>query len=45
MENKSTDNDVKLLWERLGRLDTRLYEIEKHLSNQDYERKSEEEEM
>src|ERR1039457_4324900 len=43
METRTTDNDVKLIWERLKELDQRLFNIEKQLSIQHYSRGEEEE--
>jgi hypothetical protein len=46
METKTTDNDVKLLWDRLKELDQRLFNIERQLSIKNYsERREEEEEL
>src|ERR1035437_9492434 len=45
METRTTDNEVKLIWERLKELDSRLYEIEKHLSIQNYARAEEDEKV
>ena len=43
METRTTDNDVKLILARLKEFDSRLYEIEKHLSIQNYARAEEDE--
>src|ERR1035437_7379387 len=45
METRTTDNEVKLIGERLKELDTRLYEIERHLSIQNYARAAEDEKV
>src|ERR1035437_7968146 len=45
METRTTDNEVKLIWERLKEFDSRLYEIEKHLSIQNYARAEEDEKV
>ena len=44
METRTTDNDVKQIWDRLKELDSRLYEIERHLAIQNYTKTTEEEE-
>lgn len=43
METKTTENEVKLIWERLEEFDRRLYEIERHLAIQNYTHQAEEE--
>ena len=43
METNTTENEVKLIWERLKEFDRRLYEIERHLAIENYTHREEEE--
>jgi hypothetical protein len=44
METKTTDNDVKLIWDRFKELELRLFNIERQLSIKNYTDQEEEEE-